>query len=125
MRILLVDHSPSTRATFRDMLEHLGHQDVVEATDGIDAAKILQGDGVDLVISAWRMPHMDGMALLTTLRGRGNSVPVLVIMNKSERCLAISALQAGANSYIIKPFDAHTLADRIRQAVINTETPPR
>ena len=125
MRILLVDHSPSTRSMVRQMLVQLGHSDVTEVDDGIDAAKTLQRDSVDLVISDWRMPHMDGLALLNALRSEGNHVPVLVVMNKGERCLAISALQAGANSYIVKPFDESTLSDRIRQALANTETPPR
>ena len=123
MQILLVDNSPSTRSILKQMLEALGHEDVFEAADGIDAARFLEQNAVDLVITDWRMPNMDGLALLKTLRDSANGVPVLFLITKTERCQAISALQAGANSYIIKPFDQYTLAQRIRQALAHA-TPP-
>jgi two-component system chemotaxis response regulator CheY len=123
MRILLVDDSASTRAMLRQMLSALGHKDIVEAADGIDAAKTLQQESPDLVICDWRVRHVDGNALLKTLRTNGNNVPVLIVITRTERCQAICALQAGANSYIVKPFDQNTLADRIRQAITNAAPP--
>jgi len=123
MRILLVDDSPSTRLVLRDMLESMGYNDFVEVADGIDAARAMEQESIDLVVSDWRMPNMDGITLLKTLRANGNDVPVLIVITKAERCHAIAALQAGASSYIIKPFDSTTLAERIRQALANA-TPP-
>ncbi len=117
MRILIVDDSVSTRAVLKQMLADLGHNDVIEAADGIDAANMLQKNAVDLVISDWEMPHMDGVELVKAIRSRGDDVPVVIVVGQSKRCEAIGALQAGANSYIVKPFDSTTLSDRIMQAV--------
>jgi len=123
MRILLVDDSPSTRNVFRQMLQNMGHKDIAEAADGIDAARLLEQDTIDLVISDWHIPNLDASGLLRTLRSSGNQVPVLVVISRAERCQALGALQAGANSYIIKPFDQKTLSERIQQAMANS-TPP-
>jgi len=122
MRILIVDNSVSTRVVLKQMLTDMGHNDVIEAADGIDAANILEKNAVDLVISDWEMPHMDGVELVRAIRRRGDDVPVVIVIGQSKRCEAIGALQAGANSYIVKPFDSTTLADRIMQAIKAQET---
>ena len=119
MRILLVDDSVATRAMLSTMLADLGYTDLLEAADGIDAGALLQKEDIDLVIVDIDAPHLSGIDLARTLRDAGNTVPLIMLINQCKRSSAISALQAGANTYIVKPFDAATLADRIRQAMEN------
>jgi two-component system chemotaxis response regulator CheY len=99
----------------RNTLEKLGHTDVVEAEDGADAIKKLSADKFDLVLMDWNMPNMTGIDALRKIKADAalKSVPVIMVTSESEKSKIIEALQTGAANYVVKPFQADTLKEKI------------
>jgi two-component system chemotaxis response regulator CheY len=103
------------RRIVRNLLKELGFTNVDEAEDGAVAWQKLQGGGFDFVITDWNMPNMDGLTLLQTVRGdpAHNKLPVLMITAEAKKENIIAAAQAGASGYIVKPFTAATLNEKL------------
>jgi two-component system chemotaxis response regulator CheY len=119
MRIMTVEDSATMRRIIKNTLKRLGYEDVIEAENGQVALAKLTTDKVDFVITDWSMPEMNGLDFIMEVRKNEatRSLPVLMITTVAEREDIITALQAGVNSYIVKPFDADTLKAKIDQVL--------
>ena len=115
IKFLVVDDFSTMRRIVRNLLKELGFTNVDEAEDGAVAWQKLQGGGFDFVITDWNMPNMDGLTLLQTIRGNANykGLPVLMITAEAKKENIIAAAQAGASGYIVKPFTAATLNEKL------------
>lgn len=118
MKVLLVDDSVLSRKVQLKVLQEIGIDSVVEAKNGIEALQKLEGAGfaLDLVITDWNMPAMDGVEFIKELRKRpqGRRMPVIVVSSEGERDKIETAFRAGANSYVTKPFKKEVLARKIQ-----------
>lgn len=119
LRILVVEDFPTMRRIVRNYLNELGFSSVDEAEDGVIALQKLEAGGFDLVVTDWDMPNMDGLHLLQAIRGAPalKHLPVLMIGTQAKKENIIAAAQAGASGYIVKPFPAATLAEKLKQIV--------
>jgi two-component system, chemotaxis family, chemotaxis protein CheY len=115
MKILLVDDSTTMRRIQKNTLEKLGHTDVTEAGDGAEAITKLQGGGFELVLMDWNMPNMTGIDALKKIKADPalQAVPVIMVTSESEKSRILEAIQSGAANYVVKPFQAETLAEKI------------
>ncbi|MCQ8277246.1 chemotaxis response regulator CheY [Acetobacteraceae bacterium KSS8] len=113
--ILIVDDYKTMLRIIRNLLKQIGFENVEEATDGSDALAKLKARDFGLVISDWNMAPMTGLELLTAVRAdaRLKSIPFIMITAESKTENVIAAKQAGVSNYIVKPFNAETLADKI------------
>lgn len=115
MRILIVDDFSTMRRIIRNLLADLGFNNTVEAEDGHSALAVLRQEAVELVVTDWNMPGMTGIELLRAIRAdaRLRALPVLMVTAEAKREQIVEAAQAGVNGYIIKPFTAQTLAEKL------------
>jgi two-component system, chemotaxis family, chemotaxis protein CheY len=122
-RFLVVDDFSTMRRIVRNLLKELGYVTVEEAEDGAAALQRLRADRFDFVISDWNMPNMTGLELLKAIRADGTlkSTPVLMITAEARKENIIDAAQAGASGYIVKPFTAATLDEKLAKIFKNLE----
>lgn len=116
-RILVVDDFPTMRRIVRNLLADLGFNNLDEAEDGVQALERLNNTKVGLVLSDWNMPNMDGLTLLTKIRADPNlaAIPVLMVTAEAKKENIIAAAQAGANGYVVKPFTAAVLEEKLNK----------
>ena len=117
MKILVVDDFPTMRRIVRNLLKELGFSNVDEAEDGAASLARLRGGGFDFVISDWNMPNLDGLEMLKQIRGDAAlaHLPVLMVTAESKKENIIAAAQAGASGYVVKPFTAATLDEKLQK----------
>ena len=117
MKFLVVDDFSTMRRIVRNLLKELGFTNVDEAEDGAIALQKLQSGGFEFVVTDWNMPNMDGLTLLQTIRSSPNlkHLPVLMITAEAKKENIIAAAQAGASGYIVKPFTAGTLSEKLNK----------
>jgi two-component system chemotaxis response regulator CheY len=117
MKILIVDDFSTMRRIIENVLRHLGFNDTHEAADGNSALAMLQNGNFDFLVTDWNMPGMSGIDLLKAVRADAKlaSLPVLMVTAESKREQIIEAAQAGVNGYIVKPFTAITLKEKIEK----------
>ncbi|MBI4754347.1 MAG: chemotaxis response regulator CheY [Betaproteobacteria bacterium] len=115
LKFLVVDDFSTMRRIVRNLLKELGFLNVDEAEDGAVALHKLNNGAYDFVISDWNMPNMDGLTLLQKIRATPGlaHLPVLMITAEAKRENIIAAAQAGASGYIVKPFTAATLSEKL------------
>ncbi|MDD5298012.1 MAG: chemotaxis response regulator CheY [Rhodocyclaceae bacterium] len=115
MKFLVVDDFSTMRRIVRNLLKELGFVNVDEAEDGVVALQKLNGASFDFVVTDWNMPNMDGLTLLQTIRATPalKHLPVLMITAEAKRENIIAAAQSGASGYIVKPFTAATLNEKL------------
>ena len=115
MKILIVDDFSTMRRIIKNLLRDLGFTNTVEADDGLTALPILAHGDIDFLVTDWNMPGMQGIDLLKQVRADDKlaSMPVLMVTAEQKREQIIIAAQAGVNGYIIKPFTAATLKEKI------------
>lgn len=116
IKILIVDDFSAMRKIIKNLLRDLGFTNIQEADDGTAALPMLQGGGFDFLITDWNMPGMRGIDLLKAVRAddRLSSLPVMMVTAESKRDQIVEAAQAGVNGYVVKPFTAGTLEEKIR-----------
>ncbi|MDX9698869.1 MAG: chemotaxis response regulator CheY [Rhodocyclaceae bacterium] len=114
-RFLVVDDFSTMRRIVRNLLKELGFTNVDEAEDGAVALQKLESGGFDFVVTDWNMPNMDGLTLLQRIRQSPSlkHLPVLMITAEAKKENIIAAAQAGASGYIVKPFTAATLSEKL------------
>ncbi|ASL26474.1 chemotaxis protein CheY [Azotobacter chroococcum] len=117
MSILVVDDFPTMRRIVRSLLKELGFNNVEEAEDGQDALNKLRGGGFEFVVSDWNMPNLDGLEMLKQIRSDDGlkHLPVLMVTAEAKKENIIAAAQAGANGYVVKPFTAATLEEKLNK----------
>ena len=117
MRVMLVDDSTTMRRIQKNQLNKIGIDDVVEAGDGQDAyEKLGPSMPIDLVLLDWNMPIMDGLTFLKKVRSEEAYKDLKIVMctSEAEKSRVFEAMKAGANNYIIKPFDPDTLKSKLK-----------
>lgn len=117
MKILVVDDFSTMRRIIKNLLRELGFNNIAEADDGSTALPMLQMGHFNFLITDWNMPKMPGIELLRAVRAdqRLASLPVLLVTAEARREQIIEAAQAGVNGYIVKPFSAETLQEKINK----------
>jgi len=122
MKILVVDDFSTMRRIIKNLLRELGFTNLDEADDGDTAWPKLKAGGYDFLVTDWNMPNMTGIDLLKTVRANPQTanMPVLLVTAESKREQIIEAAQAGVNGYIIKPFTAATLKEKIDKIFART-----
>jgi len=115
IKILVVDDFPTMRRIIRNLLKELGFVNVDEAEDGAVGLEKLKGGNYGFVLSDWNMPNMDGLAMLQAIRADPSlaKLPVLMVTAEAKKENIIAAAQGGANGYVVKPFTAITLEEKI------------
>jgi two-component system, chemotaxis family, chemotaxis protein CheY len=115
IKILVVDDFATMRKVVRNLLKQGGYENVVEAEDGIAALRLLKSQKIDFVISDWNMPNMTGIDLLKAVRADSEigKTPFLMVTAEALQDNVIAAVKAGVNNYIVKPFTAEVLNEKI------------
>ena len=116
-RLLVVDDLATMRNLIRKMLKAIGYSIIEEAEDAVAALEKLRAQHFDLVITDWNMPNLDGLSLLQEIRKSEDlaHLPVLMVTAEKKRENVLTAIHAGANGYIVKPFSEAALADKLAQ----------
>ena len=117
LKILVVDDFPTMRRIIRNLLKELGFENVDEAEDGAVGLEKLRNGGFQFVVSDWNMPNMDGLTMLQNIRAYASlaSLPVLMVTAEAKKENIVAAAQAGANGYVVKPFTAATLEEKLNK----------
>jgi two-component system chemotaxis response regulator CheY len=117
MKILIVDDFSTMRRIIKNLLRDLGFTNTSEADDGTTALPMLRKGGFDFLVTDWNMPGMTGIDLLREVRADADlaTLPVLMVTAEAKREQIITAAQAGVNGYIVKPFTANTLKEKIEK----------
>jgi two-component system chemotaxis response regulator CheY len=125
IKFLVVDDFSTMRRIVRNLLKELGYVNADEAEDGAVALQKLKGGGFDFVVSDWNMPNMDGLQLLQAIRADATlkHLPVLMITAEAKKENIIAAAQSGAHGYIVKPFTAATLNEKLIKIFAKLESP--
>lgn len=115
MKVLVVDDFSTMRRIVKNLLRDLGFTNIQEADDGSTALPMLQGGDFDFVVTDWNMPGMQGIDLLKAIRADAKlaHIPVLLITAEAKKEQIVMAAQAGVNGYIVKPFTAATLKEKL------------
>lgn len=115
LKFLVVDDFSTMRRIVRNLLKELGYTNVDEAEDGVAALQKLNGGNFQFVVTDWNMPNMTGIELLKAIRADANlkHLPVLMITAEAKKENIIEAAQSGASGYIVKPFTAATLEEKL------------
>ena len=115
MKILIVDDFSTMRLIIKNLLRDLGFNNTSEADDGSTALPMLQAGNFDFLVTDWNMPGMTGIELLKAVRSdeRLGSMPILLVTAEAKKEQIVEAAQAGVNGYIVKPFTAQTLKEKI------------
>jgi two-component system chemotaxis response regulator CheY len=115
MKILVVDDCSTMRHILRSILKQLGYCNVEEADNGEHAFALLKKGDFEFVISDWNMPVVDGLQLLTRVRSSPTlkSLPFLMVTSESEKSRVVSAVRAGVNNYLVKPFTIETMKEKL------------
>jgi len=123
MKILVVDDFSTMRRIIKNLLRNLGFNNTREADDGNTALPMLKNGDIDFLVTDWNMPGMTGIDLLKAVRADEKlaALPVLMVTAESNREQIIEAAQAGVNGYIVKPFAAVTLKEKIDKIFENVE----
>lgn len=118
-KFLVVDDFPTMRRIVKNLLADLGYNNVVEADDGQTALPVLKGGDIEFVVTDWNMPGMTGIELLKAIRSDAAtaSLPVLMVTAEASKEQIVEAAQAGVNGYIIKPFTAETLKEKLDRII--------
>ena len=112
MKILVVDDS-STMRRIINTLSRIGYTDVVEGENGKQGLEKLGQGGVEMIITDWNMPEMDGLEFVQHVRGQNPSIPILMVTTNAAKEDIVQALQSGVNNYVVKPFTPDTLKEKI------------
>lgn len=117
MKILIVDDFPTMRRIIKNLLKDLGYENVDEAEDGVIGLEKLRNSSFDFVVSDWNMPNMDGLTMLQSIRADPDlaTLPVLMVTAEAKKENIIAAAQAGASGYVVKPFTAATLEEKLNK----------
>jgi two-component system chemotaxis response regulator CheY len=115
MKVLVVDDMSTMRRIVRNILKQLGVGNVVEAENGSDALSKLKAEKFDFVVSDWNMPVISGIELLRKIRADEElkHIPVLMVTAEAQKENLVEAIQAGVSNYVVKPFTAEIIKEKL------------
>jgi two-component system chemotaxis response regulator CheY len=119
IKILVVDDFATMRKVIRNLLKQIGYENVVEAENGQVGLRALKSQKIDFVISDWNMPTMSGLELLKAVRADEelSKTPFLMVTAEALKENVVEAVKAGVNNYIVKPFTAEVLEEKIKKII--------
>lgn len=123
MKLLVVDDSSTMRRIIKNTLSRLGYEDVLEGEDGLQGWNVLNENAdIGMLITDWNMPEMNGLELVKKVRAdaRFADLPIIMVTTEGGKAEVITALKAGVNNYIVKPFTPQVLKEKL-SAVLGTE----
>lgn len=123
MKLLVVDDSSTMRRIIKNTLSRLGYEDVLEGEDGLQGWSVLEANpDIGMLITDWNMPEMNGLELVKKVRAdaRFADLPIIMVTTEGGKAEVITALKAGVNNYIVKPFTPQVLKEKL-SAVLGTE----
>jgi len=123
LKLLVVDDSSTMRRIIKNTLSRLGYEDVLEGEDGLQGWTVLnENPEIGMLITDWNMPEMNGLELVKKVRGdtRFSDLPIIMVTTEGGKAEVITALKAGVNNYIVKPFTPQVLKEKLA-AVLGTE----
>lgn len=117
VKVLVVDDFPTMRRIVKNLLKQLGFENIDEAEDGMAALGKLRNGGYGLVVSDWNMPNMEGIDLLRAVRTEPivKDIPFLMVTAEAEKEKVIEAIKAGVDNYVVKPFTAEVLKEKLEK----------
>jgi len=117
IKVLIVDDFATMRRILKNILKQLGFRNLVEADDGTTAWEIMENQTIDLIISDWNMPKMTGLELLKKTRANSQyaKTPFLMVTAEAQKQNVIEAVQAGVSNYVVKPFTAEAISDKLEK----------
>jgi len=116
MKFLVVDDSSTMRRIIKNTLGRLGHKEILEAEDGAKAWEVMeQNDDIDILVTDWNMPEMNGLELVKKVRAEDkySEMPIIMVTTEGGKSEVITALKAGVNNYIVKPFTPQVLQEKL------------
>jgi two-component system chemotaxis response regulator CheY len=119
MKFLVVDDFSTMRRIVMNLLKELGYSNMEEAEDGVVALRKLQAEKYDFVVTDWNMPNMTGLELLVAIRkdDKLKNLPVLLVTAEAKNDNIVAAAQAGASGYVVKPFTAVILEEKLNKII--------
>ncbi len=123
MKILVVDDFATMRRIIRNILKQIGFENIEEAEDGEQAYAKLKNGNFKFVVTDWNMPNLDGLGLLKKVRSDPElkNLPILMVTAEAEKEKVIEAIKAGVNNYIVKPFTAEILKEKMDKILAKIE----
>lgn len=117
MKVLIVDDFATMRRILKNIMKQLGFSNITEAENGKNALKILKGETIDLVLCDWNMPEMPGIDLLNAVRSDDQlkKTPFVMVTAEAQKENILEAVKAGVSSYIVKPFTAETVEEKLKK----------
>ncbi len=117
MKVLVADDFATMRKIVRNILKQIGFDNIVEAEDGQAAIQVLKTENIGLVVTDWNMPNMTGLELLQKIRSdpKTANIPVLMVTAEGLKENVVAAVKAGVNNYVVKPFTAEVLQEKLEQ----------
>ena len=119
LKILVVDDSPTMRKIIIGQLGQAGYFETGEAVDGLDGLDELENGDYNFILTDWNMPRMDGLSFIQAVRGKPNyaHIPILVVTTRNTQGDVVTAIKAGANNYVVKPFGPTQLSEKIEKVL--------
>jgi len=120
LKLLVVDDSSTMRRIIKNTLQRLGFDDVLEAEHGVEAWQIMERTpGINVLITDWNMPEMNGLDLVRKVRAESKyeSMPIIMVTTEGGKAEVITALKAGVNNYIVKPFTPQVLKEKLEDVL--------
>ena len=120
MKILVVDDSSTMRRIIKNTLQRLGYEDILEAEHGLEAWTILEANNdINVLITDWNMPEMNGLDLVKKVRAEQKyaDMPIIMVTTEGGKAEVITALKAGVNNYIVKPFTPQVLKEKLEDVL--------
>lgn len=113
--ILFVEDSPTMRRIIANSLKRLGYSDIIEAENGVDALEKMEGKKINLLVTDWNMPEMNGAELVKTIREMPEyfDLPIVMITTRGMKDDVVTAMKLGVNGYVIKPFTPEVLRTKL------------
>ena len=117
MKVLVVDDFATMRRIVKNILNQIGFKNIIEADDGSSALEVLKKDKVDLIMSDWNMPKVTGLELLKAVRSDESmkDMPFLMVTAEGQNDSLVQTVQAGVSDYIVKPFTADTVKEKLEK----------
>ncbi len=113
--IITVDDSSTMRRIIKNTLQKIGFVSILEAGNGIEALEVMAKNKVDMIVTDWNMPEMDGLTFVKTVRQKEQykDTPILMITTEAAKEDILTALRSGVNNYVVKPFTPDTLQEKV------------
>ena len=117
MNVLIVDDFATMRRILKNIMKQIGFSNITEAENGKNALKLLKSEPIDLVLCDWNMPEMAGIDLLNAVRGDDQlkAMPFVMVTAEAQKENILEAVKAGVSSYIVKPFTAETVEEKLKK----------